>query len=1026
VIARLIQFALTQRLFALLSALLLAGAGWFAAASLPIDAFPDVSPTQVKIIVKAPGMTPEEVEARITAPVEVEMLGIPRQTMLRSIAKYALTDITIDFEEGTDIYWARQQVAERLGSVWGSLPANAEGGMAPMTTPLGEMFMFTVEGEGLSLSDRRSLLDWVIRPALRTVPGVADVNALGGMVRSFEVIPDNMRMAARGVTIGELTGALKSNNRNDGAGRLAQGEEALLVRAEGRIVDLDDVRTIVVAERNGIPITVGDVADVRIGALTRYGAVSQNGQSEVVEGLVLSLRGANARQVVEGVERKLEEIKPALPREVKVSVFYNRGDLVGKAIHTIVRALIEATVLVLVLLVLFLGDLRAALTVAFILPMVALFTFLLMNHFGLTANLMSLGGLAIAIGKLVDPAVVVVENITSHLAEHGKTGRLPRLHVIYRAMREVTAPVVSGTIIIGIVFVPLFSLQGLEGKMFKPVAFTNVFAMSGSLIFSLIVIPVVASFLMKRVKHEEPWLARKLLALYRPALLWALGHSRTVLLCAGLLLLSTLLVYSRIGKTFMPTMDEGDIIVQVEKLPSITLEQSVRLDQQIQKALLEHVPEITRITARVGADEIGLDPMGLNETDTFMVLKPEAEWRMGSKEALIDEIRKVLDTIPGIAYGFTQPIQMRVTEMLTGVRGDVAVKLYGPELAVLNAKAEEIAGVMRKVPGASDVFTIRNEGMQYLVVKVDRLAAGRLGLDSDSLADTLRAQIEGLKLGIVQEGVRRTPLLLRGSGEPASMSTLQIALPDGRRVPLSVVAKIEPVEGVVAVNRERGQRYTSVRSNVEGRDLVGFVEEAKRAVASQVQLPTGYYIQWGGQFENQQRAAARLAVVIPVSIGLIFLLLFSTFGSVRQAILVLANVPLALIGGVYGVWISGEYLSVSASVGFISLLGIAVLNGVVMVSYFNQLRALGLPMDEVVVTGAMRRLRPVLMTAGIAAFGLIPLLFAAGPGSEIQRPLAVVGVGGLCTSTLLTLVLLPILYRRYGEAAKSPLPSGVS
>jgi cobalt-zinc-cadmium resistance protein CzcA len=1015
-IGQLIQFALTQRLFALLAALLLAGAGWMAAINLPIDAFPDVSTTQVKIIVKVPGMTPEEVEARVTAPIEVEMLGIPKQTMLRAIAKYALTDVTIDFEEGTDIYWARQQVAERLNGVWANLPANAEGGIAPLTTPLGEMFMFTVEGEGLSLAERRSLLDWVIRPALRTVPGVADVNALGGQVRSFEVIPDNMRMAARGVSIGELTQALQTNNRNDGAGRLEQGEEALLVRAEGRIAGLDDVRTIVIAERNGIPIAVGDVAEVRIGALTRYGAVSQNGQDEVVEGLVLSLRGANARQVVAGVEQKLAELKPALPKEVNVSVFYNRGSLVDKATHTIIHALIEATVLVLILLLLFLGDLRAALTVAFILPMVALFTFLLMSQFGLTANLMSLGGLAIAIGKLVDPAVVVVENITTHLAEHGQSNRLPRLHVIYRAMREVTAPVVSGSIIIGIVFVPLFSLQGLEGKLFKPVAFTNVFAMTGSMLFSLLVIPVLASFLMTKVQHEEPWLARKFLALYRPALLWSLAHSRTVLTFAGLLLLSSLFVYTLIGKTFMPTMDEGDIIVQVEKLPSITLAQSVRLDQQIQKAILEHVPEVTRITARVGADEIGLDPMGLNETDTFMVLKPQEEWRMRSKEELIEAIRQVLETIPGIAYSFTQPIQMRVTEMLTGVRGDVAVKLYGPDLAVLNAQAEAIASALKQVKGASDVFTIRNEGMQYLVVKLDRLAAGRLGLNADALADTLRAQIEGLKLGIVQEGVRRTPLLLRGSGEPANFSTLQIALPDGRRVPLSAVARLETVEGGVAVNRERGQRYTSVRSNVEGRDLVSFVEEAKRVVAEKIALPTGYTLEWGGQFENQQRAAARLAVVIPLSIGLIFLLLFSTFGSVRQAALVLANVPLALIGGVYGVWISGEYLSVSSSVGFISLLGIAVLNGVVMVSTFNQLRALGMPLDEVVVTGALRRLRPVLMTAGIAAFGLIPLLFATGPGSEIQRPLAIVGVGGLCTSTLLTLVLLPILYRRWGEA----------
>jgi cobalt-zinc-cadmium resistance protein CzcA len=469
-------------------------------------------------------------------------------------------------------------------------------------------------------------------------------------------------------------------------------------------------------------------------------------------------------------------------------------------------------------------------------------------------------------------------------------------------------------------------------------------------------------------------------------------------------------------------MDEGDLIVQVEKLPSVNLAESVRMDLQIERAIQDHVPEVQRITARVGVDEIGLDPMGFNDTDIFLLLKPEAEWRMRGKEALIEEIRKVLESIPGIAYGFTQPIQMRMTEMLTGVRGDVAVKLYGPDLDVLNAKAEEIVGVLRAIPGSSDVFTQRNEGMQYLVVKVDRLAAGRLGLNSDALADTLRAQVEGRKLGIVQEGVRRTPLLLRGASMPASLSNLQIALPDGQRVPLSAVASLKTIEGAVLISRERGQRYAVVRSNVEDRDLVGFVEEARRAVTGKVNLPPGYFLEWGGQFENQQRAAARLAVVIPLALCLIFLLLFSTFQSVRQALLVLANVPLALIGGVYGIWLSGEYLSVPASVGFISLLGIAVLNGVVMVSYFNQLRSLGMPMDEVVVHGALRRLRPVLMTAGIAAFGLIPLLYATGPGSEIQRPLAVVGVGGLCTSTLLTLVLLPILYRRYGEGGTENRP----
>jgi cobalt-zinc-cadmium resistance protein CzcA len=1014
-VARWIEFALSQRILVLVLTLLLAGGGYLAVIGIPIDAFPDVSPTQVKIIVKAPGMTPEEVETRITAPIEVELLGIPKQTMLRSIAKYALTDITLDFAEGTDIYWARQQVAERLNGVWGSIPDGVQGGMAPMTTPLGEMFMFTVEGGDLSLMETRNLLDWVIRPALRTVPGVADVNTLGGLVRSYEVVPDNPRMTSRGVTIDDLIRALQANNRDDGAGRLVEGEEALLVRAQGRIRNLDDARGIVVANRDGAVITVGDVADVRIGALTRYGAVSQDGKGEVSEGLVLSLRGANARQVVADLKAKISEIQAALPPGVELRTFYDRGKLVDKAIATMVGALKEATALVVILLVLFLGDLRAALTVAAILPLAALFTFLLMRQFDLTANLMSLGGLAIAIGKLVDPAVVVVENITTHLADADKAARMPRLHLIYRAMREVAAPVVSGSLIIGIVFVPLLTLEGLEGKLFRPVAFTNVFAMAGSLLLSLFVIPVLASFVMGRVKHEEPWLARKLHALYEPVLVYCLRHGRWIAAIAVSMLLATAVAYARIGKTFMPTMDEGDIIVQVEKLPSITLDESVRLDRRIQKAIMEHVPEVTRIVARVGADEIGLDPMGLNETDTFMVLKPPQEWRMQSKDELIEEIRKVLLTIPGIAYSFTQPIQMRVTEMLTGVRGDVAVKLYGPDLGVLNTKALEIAELLHGIPGASDVFTARNQGMQYLQVQIDRLAAGRLGLDGDTLEQMLRAQIEGLKLGIVQEGIQRTPLLLRGAGEAAHFSTLQITLPNGARVPLSAVATIQRVEGVVSIARERGQRFAVVRSNVHGRDLVGFVEEARKAVAEHIALPPGYFIAWGGQFENQQRAAARLALVIPVSIGLIFLLLFATFGSVRQAALVLSNIPLALIGGVFGLWIAGEYLSVSASVGFISLLGIAVLNGVVMVSYFNRLRSLGMPIEEVVVTGAVRRLRPVLMTASIAAFGLIPLLYATGPGSEIQRPLAVVGVGGLMTSTLLTLIILPLLYRRFAE-----------
>jgi cobalt-zinc-cadmium resistance protein CzcA len=886
-----------------------------------------------------------------------------------------------------------------------------------MTTPLGEMFMFTVEGD-LSLTERRSVLDWIIRPALRTVPGVADVNSLGGFARSFEIKPDPLRMAARGVNPLMLGDVLAENNRNDGAGRMGEGEESLLVRSEGRIRTLDDVRAIVVKVENGTPIRVGDVASVGIGAITRYGAVTQDGKAEAVQGLVLGLRGANARDVVDGVRAKLDEIESALPKGVTVDVFYDRGELVQRAVGTVSKALAEATVLVIILLVLFLGDLRAALSVALVLPLSALVTFILMNQFGMSANLMSLGGLAIAIGMLVDAAVVVVENITTHLADWQKEKRLPRLHIIYRAISEVSVPVASGIGIIIIVFFPLLTLQGLEGKLFTPVALTIVFALAGSLLLSLTMIPVISSFLLTSSSHQEPWLPRKLQAIYIPALRWCLAHSKRVTAAAIASLGIALIFYLFIGKSFMPTMDEGDVIVQLEKLPSITLDKSVDLDLRVERAIIEQVPEVKRIVARVGSDEIGMDPMGLNETDIFMVLRPKAEWRMRTKDELIDAIRTVLDGFPGIAYGFTQPIEMRVSEMLTGVRGDVAVKLFGPELDVLSQYATEIANQLRTVDGSEDVFASQNEGVQYFELEINRLAAGRLGLDVADLQRILRAQLEGLPLGIVQEGSRRTPLLMRADadvgGSPLAFSALPIALADGSTIPLSSLAEIRRVEGVVAVARERGQRFTVIRTNVTGRDLVGFVDEAKDIVASRIDLPEGYYVEWGGQFENQQRAAARLAIVVPISIGLIFLLLFSTFRSVRQALLVLTNVPFALIGGVLALWLTGEYLSVPASVGFIALLGIAVLNGIVMVSYFNQLRERGLALSEVIIEGARRRLRPVLMTASIAAFGLVPLLFASGPGSEIQRPLAIVVIGGLITATLLTLFVLPILYRRFG------------
>ena len=1011
-LSRLIAFSLSQRLLMGILSLALLAAGVMALRNLPIDAFPDVSTTQVKIILKAPGMTPAEVEARIVAPIEQELLGIPSQVMLRSQSKYAIADITLDFADGTDIYWARQQVSERLSGVMGDLPPGLSGGLAPITTPLGEMFMFKVDGDA-SLAERRKLLDTVIRPRLRGIPGVADVNTLGGEVQTFEVVPDMAALAARRVSLQQLQDALAANNRNDGAGRLSSGEESLLVRSDGSIRSLDDVRTIAVIQRNGEAVRVGDVATVQLGALTRYGSVTQDGKGEAVEGLVLGLRGANAQKLVRDVKAQIAELEPTLPPGVKIVPFYDRGNLVERAVSTVTKALGEAIVLVLVLLLLFLGNLRAALVVALILPLSALATFVLMQQWGLSANLMSLGGLAIAIGMLVDAAVVVVENIEARQAEPG----ISRLHNLYRATQEVATPVSAGVVVIMIVFLPLLTLQGLEGKLFGPVALTIVFALGASLLLSFTVIPVLASVALRTGHHAAPWLVRKLEAGYAPLLDAALRHSRVVVVASVLALAGALALFPLIGKSFMPSLDEGDIIMQVEKLPSIHLAQSVATDLALQRRILEAVPEVKNIVARVGSDELGLDPMGLNETDSFLVLQPREQWRFKTKEELIDAIRQAGEAIPGVNLSFTQPIEMRTSEMLSGVRGDLAVKIFGPDTQELARLAGEIVQTLQALPGSEDVITAQNGGVQYYRIDIDRQAAGRLGMTVDQIQNDLRALVEGQKVGVVMQQARRVPLVLRGSEDlrisPQQFAQLRLPTPDGQAVALSQLARLEVTDGPVKIEREQSSRMSVVRANVRGRDLVGFVADAQAAVAQKVPLPAGYRITWGGQFENQQRAAARLGLVVPVALALIVGVLFATLGSLRQAVLVFANIPLALVGGVVALVISGEYLSVPASVGFIALMGIAVLNGLVMVTCFNQLSARGMPIQEVVRQGALRRLRPVLMTASITALGLIPLLLATGPGSEIQRPLAIVVIGGLVSSTLLTLVLLPILYRRF-------------
>ena len=1030
-IARLVEFALSQRLIVLVMTVALVAGGVWSFRALPIDAFPDISPTQVKLILKAPGMTPEEVETRVIVPLEMELLGIPRQTVLRSMAKYAIADITIDFAAGTDIYWARQQVAERYANVAQDLPTGVSGGLAPLATPLSDLFMFTIEGGGLSAAERRTLLDWTLRPALRTIPGVADVNALGGEVRAFAVVPDHARLARAGLTFGDLADAIERNNRNDGAGRLSEGETAVIVRAEGALRTAADIAALVVTTRDGVALSVGDVAEVGVDSVTRYGAVTRDGEGEAVQGLVVGLRGADAQAVVRAVRVRLAELAPLLPPGVTLDVFYDRSTLIERAVGTVGRALIEASVLVVLLLLIFLGEFRAALVVALMLPLAALATFGLMYLSGLSANLMSLGGLAIAIGMLVDAAVVVIENTIAQLSGV-QNKQVPRLHVIYRAAREVAVPVAAGILIICLVFLPLLTLEGLEGKLFAPVALTIVFALASSLVLSFTVVPVLAALLLKEGgSHEGPWVMRVMSRAYAPMLDSALAHPLMVVVGACGLLALGIAAWLAIGKTFMPTMDEGDILMQVEKLPAISLAQSVALDLRIERALHAAIPEIRHTIARVGSDELGLDPMSLNDTDMFMQLEPRDSWREPDKAWLTAQIRDVMAGFPGVNFGFTQPIEMRVAEMLTGSRGDLVVKVFGPELAKLAELTRRIEDVLSGLPGAEDVFRVTTDGVEYLNTRIDARRAGRYGLDVQTIQEELRAQVEGRRAGVMIEGARRVPIVVRAAADlrsdPSRFARGSVVSATGQAVPLSEVATIERVEGPVKVNRENASRYAVVQANVSGRDLVGFVDDARAAVAAGVPLPPGYRLEWGGQFENQQRAAARLALVVPLALALIFIVLFSTFGSVRQAVLVLANIPFALVGGIVALWASGEYLSVPASVGFIALLGIAVLNGLVLVACFNQLIAAGQPLAAAVREGALRRLRPVLMTAAITAFGLVPMLFASGPGSEIQRPLAIVVIGGLATSTLLTLLLLPVLFRRFGISRGSKhVQSGIT
>ncbi|KAA1193503.1 efflux RND transporter permease subunit [Pseudohalioglobus sediminis] len=1010
-----VHFSLTQRLFVLLLATVVCVLGVRSWLQIPIDAFPDISPTQVKIILKAPGMTAEEIEQQVTQPIETELLGIPRQQILRSTTKYAITDITLDFADGTDIYWARQQVNERLLNIWDTLPDDISGGIAPMSTPLSEMFMFTLENPALSLMQRRELLDWEIRPALRSVPGVADVNVLGGYARTYQVSPDPERMAALGIDLDRLRNILSQNNRNTGTGRIVQGNDTLIVRTSGRMLSAEDIANQVVHSDGATVYRVRDIATVSVGHLSRYGSVTRDGE-ETTEALVIALKDSNAAEVISAVKDKLAELVPTLPKGTEINVFYDRSVLINTAVATLSSALFQAVVIVIALLALFLGDLRASLVVSLSLPLAALATFTLMRLYGLSANLMSLGGLVIAIGMIVDSSVVVVESIATRLT--GKPG-LPRLHIIYRAVKDVAVPVVSGTLIVLIVFSPLLTLTGLEGKLFTPVALTIVFAMLSALLFSLTVIPILASLLLNDKTVAVPGYIARLQRAYRSLLERVLKRPAFLLLVTFATLVVALVLFAFTGKTFMPSLDEGDLIVQLEKSPSISLQASTELDKQVELALLQQIPEIRQIVARTGSDEIGLDPMGLNETDIFMELKPMEQWRFGSKDALTDAIREVLLQFPGINFGFTQPIDMRVSEMLSGSSGDLAIKVFGDDIATLASAVEAIKAITRDTEGAVDVQSAVIEGGRFLDLRVKQdLVAGR-GMSVTDLGDAVRAQLEGVVVAEVIEGKRRFPLTLASRGSAfdpsASIAELQqqlVILPDGSKAPLQAIADIQFREGPLLIEREMGNRFGVVTSNISGRDVVSFVEELDRRISEELVLPAGYYVSFGGEFENQRRATFNLLMVVPAALLLILVILFTTFRSLLTAAMILGNIPFALMGGAIALFISGEYLSVPASVGFIALLGVAVLNAVVMISHFEQSRPYFPDAGDRVLSGAATRLRPILMTATTAMFGLLPLVFASGPGAEIQRPLAIVVIGGLLTSTATTLFLLPLAYLR--------------
>lgn len=988
--------------------------------NLPIDAFPDLANNQVQILTDAPGMAPLEAEQLVTIPIESIMNGLPNVTQVRSLSKFGLSVVSVVFEDKVNIYFARQLVFERLQSARARLPKGIEPQLGPVATAMGEIYHYVVEGKSYSVTDLKTLQDWQIKYQLRSVPGIAEVNTFGGETQEYIVTIYPVKLQQYGLTVQDVFEALEKNNNNFGAGVINHDAEQYTVRGTGRVRSIADLENIIVKSHNSVPIFVRSIGSVNIGTAPRQGAATRDGMGEVVTGIVMMLKGGNSREVIERVKERIEQIKMTLPEGVTLKPFYDQSILVEQTIHTVATNLIEGGVLVILVLLLMLGNLRAALIVTAAIPISMMFSFMGMKEMGITANIMSLG--AVDFGMIVDGSIVMVENSLRRLAGN-EDQHVSNLQIIQASVREMARPILFGVLIITIVYMPILTLEGMEYKMFSPMVFTVCFALLGSLAIALTLTPVLCSLLMRgHVKEWESFIIKAIKRPYLASLNWCLRNRLLTVIVAIAMLVGTFISLPLLGTEFVPRLEEGNIIIETRNLPSISLPEAVKVSTQIEQAI-KNVPEISTVVCRSGRPDLATDPMSVNQTDAYVILKPREQWRSGmTKERLVDELRAILnELVPGANFCFTQLIAMRVDELVSGVRSDVAVKVFGDDLGTLAEIAAAVKKVLQTVNGETDLQVEKLTGSGQLLITPDRDRMARYAVNVSEIQTVVQTAIMGMPVSEVLEGRKRFDLRVKfpeGSNiDPQSVQNLIVQNSAGKRLPLSQVAHIQVNEGVTAINREFAQRRIVVQCNVRNRDVGSFVKEAQRKLVS-YKLPPGYYMQWSGQFENQQRAMKKLSFVVPLSVLIIFLLLTATFASIKHALLVLLNVPFALIGGVVALWVRGLYLSVPACIGFVALFGVAVLNGLVLVSCINKLIDDGMRLDAAIRRACEVRLRPVLMTAMVASLGFFPMALSTSSGAEVQKPLATVVIGGIVTSTLLTLLVLPVIYSWLTETAK--------